>query len=466
VAKPVESLGTAGVGIAYRLFVHAAALGWLWREATALDMESGYVMLRWAVYLTTVAFISHRVGDHVTPMFLHLPWMAVAAWYWQLIGRAPGSEYAFLNATTVIALAVLVCAFASSFVAQPREAGGAYRLAVHAGVWMLLLRELWPHSINSGGDLVALSWAAYLAGVQVLSWRLRDEVTSAFAHLPFVGVALVLVARILLGDLLFGPPEVPFFNRETLMDAAIIGLTLVISLLLRPEGMGRVYRLFAHAAVLGVLWRELHGMQYGDGYVLFAWATYAVLLHLVAWRTKHVETRWVGHALFAVCGVWLLGRFLFGLLLKNPDALAVLNPKGLADLGVIVLGLLVYGLAAYPRVLATAYAWWLHFAFLGWTWQELGLIPNNDGNGYVSIAWGVYGVALVLVGLRFDRSRPLLLAGLTTLFAVAAKLFLVDLRYVGVLWRIFLFLGFGGAFLLFSYYLGGVMKPKQDALSK
>jgi uncharacterized membrane protein len=60
--------------------------------------------------------------------------------------------------------------------------------------------------------------------------------------------------------------------------------------------------------------------------------------------------------------------------------------------------------------------------------------------------------------LKLGMSRPLIGAGLTTLLAVAAKLFLIDLSYVGVLWRIFLFLGFGAAFLLFSYYLSGAMR--------
>ncbi len=39
------------------------------------------------------------------------------------------------------------------------------------------------------------------------------------------------------------------------------------------------------------------------------------------------------------------------------------------------------------------------------------------------------------------------------LFGISGKLFLVDLAEVEALWRVLLFLGFGGLFLALSYYL-------------
>jgi uncharacterized membrane protein len=49
--------------------------------------------------------------------------------------------------------------------------------------------------------------------------------------------------------------------------------------------------------------------------------------------------------------------------------------------------------------------------------------------------------------------------GLVTLFVVVGKLFLVDLAWVGAVWRILLFLGFGVVFLLLSYYLQSLWRP-------
>ncbi len=191
---------------------------------------------------------------------------------------------------------------------------------------------------------------------------------------------------------------------------------------------------------------------------MLAWATYATFLVFASRFVKGERMDWAGHAIFALTGLWLVARFVTGLILVNEDQFAVFNPKGLTDFGVIALGAVMYFLARRERQVGFAYALWLHFGFLGWTWQELGLIPNG-GNGYVTIAWGIYGTALVLAGLRLGRNVPLLTCGITTLFAVAAKLFLIDLHYLDAIWRILLFLGFGGFFLLFSYFFQGASRP-------
>ena len=43
---------------------------------------------------------------------------------------------------------------------------------------------------------------------------------------------------------------------------------------------------------------------------------------------------------------------------------------------------------------------------------------------------------------------------------VRAKLFLVDLAELEVLWRILLFMGFGGLFLFLSYYFQDLWKAQ------
>ena len=53
--------------------------------------------------------------------------------------------------------------------------------------------------------------------------------------------------------------------------------------------------------------------------------------------------------------------------------------------------------------------------------------------------------------------------GLGTLGLVAAKLLLVDMAELEAVWRILLFLGFGGGFLLLSYFINrGGEGPEAD----
>jgi uncharacterized membrane protein len=97
-----------------------------------------------------------------------------------------------------------------------------------------------------------------------------------------------------------------------------------------------------------------------------------------------------------------------------------------------------------------------HVAFLLWLARELSGFAN--GQGLVTIAWGVYALALLILGLRRDDGS-LRTGGRLTLFLVVGKLFLVDLREVDTLWRIVSFLSFGAVFLALSYWLRDLWKP-------
>jgi len=188
-----------------------------------------------------------------------------------------------------------------------------------------------------------------------------------------------------------------------------------------------------------------------DGDALFlALATEAAVLHFVAHRLGARRLTITAHVLFGVLGLGFLVR-----LSNSVSGLAMVNPKAFTDLSVIVLGLIASTILQTQKAKQT-YRLLLHLAFLGWLWRELSVLP--DGNVFVTTAWGIYGVILLVVGLRRDLTR-LRVVGLVTLLLVVGKLFLVDLTEVKAIWRILLFLGFGGLFLLLSYYFRALWKP-------
>ena len=94
-------------------------------------------------------------------------------------------------------------------------------------------------------------------------------------------------------------------------------------------------------------------------------------------------------------------------------------------------------------------------AILGWLWRELSALPA--GGGVATAAWGVYGLALLLL---LKRARNV---GLATLFLAAAKLVLVDLSQVEPVWRILLSLSFGAVFLVISYRFRSLWAPAPGA---
>jgi uncharacterized membrane protein len=203
-------------------------------------------------------------------------------------------------------------------------------------------------------------------------------------------------------------------------------------------------------ALTALLFLTLAFVQLLDGNaLLLTLAVEAAALHLLSRRLSDRALLVGGHLLFAMVGLWLVER------LKGTVDAGALGIQATFDTSAITdLAVLGAALAAStvlrPQAATLAYRICVHAAFLGWLWRELSVLP--DGDAYVTVAWGLYTVALLVAGLLLARSR-LVIVGMGTLLLVVAKLLLVDLISLDAVWRILLFLGFGGIFLVLSYYL-------------
>jgi uncharacterized membrane protein len=186
-------------------------------------------------------------------------------------------------------------------------------------------------------------------------------------------------------------------------------------------------------------------------------AAEAAALHLVARRFSDRIISAGAHLLFAAAALWLAVRLVPEILgnFSDPAHPVLFNARALVDLAVIALA---FGASSFvlPRGSDLVYRGAAHAALLTFLWRELSALP--DGYAWVTVSWGLYAVALLVAGLRLDRVS-LVRGGMITLFLVVGKLFLVDLSEVEPLWRIFLFLGFGGLFLALSYYLRSLWRP-------
>jgi uncharacterized membrane protein len=200
----------------------------------------------------------------------------------------------------------------------------------------------------------------------------------------------------------------------------------------------------AHAVTAAILAALAIAYLFEQHTQIALWAVEAAALHLLAGRLRDESLGVSGHLLFAVAGLWLLQRIVGEALPEEP----VLNARALADAAVIVVAAF-----ATQWLERDARKWYLvaaHVALLAWLWREL--TPLTGGDGIVTATWGVYGLGLLLF-LRKARN-----VGLATMFLAVAKLILFDLSQVEAIWRILLFLSFGGVFLAISYYFPGIWK--------
>ena len=311
------------------------------------------------------------------------------------------------------------------------------------------------------GDALFVALGAEAAVLHLVARRFSDRVVTWAAHALFGGIALWLGGRLAFGALEassgFGTRPPAFLNVQAFADLSAIVLAFAVSGVVAPRSAGRVYRIVAHAAVLGLILREFLSLPYGASLALVSWAAYAAGLHLLSRRLPAWGTTVGADAAWIMSGLWLGSRLATEIGPYGSPETAVFDLRGICNLLVIALAVVSAFLEGREGVARrAAYLLAAHVAVLAWLWSELSPLPSGDA--YVTIAWGLYAAGLLVAGLRLDHTH-IIRVGMATLFLVVAKLFLVDLAEVEAVWRILLFLGFGGLFLVLSYYLQAVWRP-------
>lgn len=290
------------------------------------------------------------------------------------------------------------------------------------------------------GDVLFVCLSAEAAVLVVTGERTRFLPLSIYGHVLFGLVGFWFVV-----DRLLAGGHASFWTAATMAD-----LFGVLALAFTATATGRVTRqvyVIAAAALLGlILQRELHGD------LLMALLTGELMVfHLVARRLNEEAPAVVADFFSAGVGL-LLG---YRLLLHSAIGVPFLNWSAATDLLTMAVFLGI-GMIHRQSQGRSVYRTVVHAAVLVLLWKELS--PTINGDGLVSIAWGVYGITMLVVGLRKDIYR-LRLVGMLTLLLTVGKLFIVDLARIETIWRILLFLGFGGIFLLLSYYFRALWKP-------
>ncbi|MEW5796871.1 MAG: DUF2339 domain-containing protein [Candidatus Zixiibacteriota bacterium] len=238
------------------------------------------------------------------------------------------------------------------------------------------------------------------------------------------------------------------FGWITLAAAALYGF--VSSYLRKLETLA--FAAFTHAVCAALLLTISLSMLLDGNTLMLAWAGEALALHLLAQRLTDSKILAGAHVMSVIVGFWLMMH----LLARDSERPVVFNRLAFSDLVVIFAGAAI-SYQFTSRQLKMIYGLAAHLALLAWLGRELSGL--EDGTGYVTIAWGVYGAILLVTSLRLN-SNALRWIALGTLLLVVAKLFLIDLSELETIWRVLLFMGFGAVFLLLSYYFPKLWKPK------
>jgi uncharacterized membrane protein len=208
------------------------------------------------------------------------------------------------------------------------------------------------------------------------------------------------------------------------------------------------------------------GLQFDDWWALVGWAMEAGAVYWAGLRTGRAWMRLGGGLVLVAVLARLVTMDFFG---TPVGFVAVWNPRVGATLLVVVV---IYAMSFfYRRYLGAAAARGdgEYAALLVGANLLTVLLVSAEINSYwhlrsaddatasfallasLSLAWGVYGTALVVVGIQ-RRYAPLRYLAIALLLLTVAKVFLIDLSELGGGYRIAGFMGLG-VFLLFGAWL-------------
>ncbi|MGH8015263.1 MAG: DUF2339 domain-containing protein, partial [Candidatus Zixiibacteriota bacterium] len=292
------------------------------------------------------------------------------------------------------------------------------------------------------GDVLFVALSLQAIAIHLIRIKIGSRTLAPVAHTLFGIVGLLLLTRIVESR-----EGTVIFNAQALADLIVPAAAFGLCRQFQKIDEKRVYLLGGFLALAGITFRELDG-----NFEFFVIALEALTLLYVSSRMNDKGMLTATHIFGAAVAAWLVYR------LFNPAlGPAVFNEKSLIDIIVIVM----IGGATFlmkDRDVKQLYFLAAHVGLLAWFLRELS--PLANGQGLVSVAWGIYTVALFVIGLRQDL-KSLTKIAMVTLLVLVGKLFLIDLANIETIWRVLIFLGFGAVLLFLSYYFQSLWRTKK-----
>ena len=322
---------------------------------------------------------------------------------------------------------------------------------IHSLLGLLFLTISFTLLLDGNTLLFTLSAEALLLYYLSVKNSIKRFSTSSF--ILYAIIAMWLFTRIMFEN----QSGTEIWNLKALTDLWVISTGFAIAYLTSDINIRRIFIIASFAFLAGLFFRELEG-----NLLFFILTIEAAVMMLLAARLKDNIIVTFGHIFYAILGLWLIDRLLLTKITTFPIVLhnrPFLNLTTLTDCAYLI-SILFISKQMIKKEEKTSYLLWSHIIILAIFLRELQGFEN--GQGYVSIAWGVYASLLLIFGLRLNKDE-LRKISIATLLLVVGKLFLIDLANLETIWRILLFFAFGGLFLFLSYYFKALWnknKPK------
>lgn len=385
--------------------------------------------------------IARKVNDKLIAAYSHILFVVLAfvviarIFLLDMFGGKPDS---FFNKDLIADCFVTGFVFAVGFISDKIKNVRVYIIAGFSLLTGILCREL------SGAEhLVALT--VVMTGLFIYLRYRPDIIIHQFGRIFNLLMAIWVVKRIFT----LVPRGTPFFNSQAGPEILFIAVLFAFAFLYKIKEDSQTHFIGAYLLLSGLFLRELTG----NAEMVALSLTAASIFGLVKYRyDKVIEKFGLLYLLGMICLTF------YRLVANDQVGSPFINSQALADIFLLAIAFSAIILEIKSKEERITVGALIHIGILMLLYRELSTMPNYQG--FVTSAWGAYAIILMIIGLRKDIV-PVRIAALLTLFLVVAKLFLIDLNRIDAIWRVLLFLAFGGIFLLLSYYFRKLWKNKE-----
>lgn len=414
----------------------------LFNLAIVLLLDGNILLFSLATQAMFLHLLSERLSDKVISYVAHTLHTVTALWMIGRLGRADFAYHSdgFFDGQTMTDLWVIITFVVAVLKQKSLELKRVYGIAAIATLTAVFLHEF-------SGTLKMFVISAEALFVFFISRIYSDKLYSIAYHALF-GILFYLIGTDYLGSL--HDPKYAL-NLISLTNLWCIFLLYLVFAIEEDINVRRTYIL---AVILGFAMIIVREFTFNIEYALLSLEAGVVLYLTRASRDKFIQ--YYSHLYFGFLACWLLPRFI-NYSLGSSD-IVILNWTAFTNLWLIVLIAYISKYISNKEIQIT-YRIFAHIAFLSYLGFELARLEN--GQGWVSVSWGIYGISLLLIGLRKNIQR-FRIVGLSALAMLVGKLFLIDLEQLEAIWKVLLFIGFGGVFLLLSYYFKSLWKTDKD----
>ncbi|WP_018247975.1 DUF2339 domain-containing protein [Orenia marismortui] len=419
-------------------------LAWLFRGLITFGYS--YIMLAWTVEAIIVHLIAKKKKLNYLNDFSHLVFAILGIW---IVARASSRISGYLPALSFGVLTDFIILVSIALVGKKiveKRMKNLYLLLSH--ILFLLCSYQFLSNFIRGYEYTMLVWVIEATILYIIAKRKDNFDLEVGADFVFGALALWISARIFLNLV-----DYPILNFAVITEAIVIALIGGTIKLYGKEIELKYYKLLSALLLAGIFYREFEGLHNGYSYIIISWTILGLLLHFDAKRSLDLTAKFSSQVVFAILAVWVVYR-IFKIRLGVP----ILNIMALADI-LVILCIAIYAYFESDKTKALVYGFFSYLSMLILLYKEFVHLAN--GQGSVTVAWGIYAISILLFGLRLDK-RLFIGTAVATLFVVVGKLFMIDLANVEAIWKILLFIGFGVVFLVISYYLQILWKPKLD----